>query len=68
MMANVSTSVIIDLIDETTVIADSILSMMNFIIGGRQAIKSNRQTRSNNREIGHVNTETRDLCVGLNSQ
>jgi hypothetical protein len=31
--------------------------MMNFIIGGRQAIKSNRQTRSNTREIGHVNTE-----------
>jgi hypothetical protein len=25
--------------------------------GGRQAIKSNRQTRSNAREIGHVNTE-----------
>jgi hypothetical protein len=30
---------------------------MNFIVGGRQAIKSNRQTRSNAREIGHVNTE-----------
>jgi hypothetical protein len=30
---------------------------INFIIGGRQAIKSNRQTRSNAREIGHVNTE-----------
>jgi hypothetical protein len=30
---------------------------INFIIGGRQAIKSNRQTRSNAREIGHVNIE-----------
>jgi hypothetical protein len=30
---------------------------INFIVGGRQAIKSNRQTRSNAREIGHVNTE-----------
>jgi hypothetical protein len=30
---------------------------INFIVGGRQAIKSNRQTRSNTREIGHVNTE-----------
>jgi hypothetical protein len=30
---------------------------INFIVGGRQATKSNRQTRSNAREIGHVNTE-----------
>jgi hypothetical protein len=30
---------------------------INFIVGGRQAIKTNRQTRSNAREIGHVNTE-----------
>jgi hypothetical protein len=30
---------------------------INFIVGGRQAIKRNRQTRSNAREIGHVNTE-----------
>jgi hypothetical protein len=30
---------------------------INFIVGGRQAIKSNRQTRSNAKEIGHVNTE-----------
>jgi hypothetical protein len=30
---------------------------INFIVGGRQAIKSNRKTRSNAREIGHVNTE-----------
>jgi hypothetical protein len=30
---------------------------INFIVGGRQAIKSNQQTRSNAREIGHVNTE-----------
>jgi hypothetical protein len=30
---------------------------MNFIVGGRQAIKTNRQTRSNAREIGHVNIE-----------
>jgi hypothetical protein len=30
---------------------------INFIVGGPQAIKSNRQTRSNTREIGHVNTE-----------
>jgi hypothetical protein len=30
---------------------------INFIVGGRQAIKSNRQTRSNAREIGHINTE-----------
>jgi hypothetical protein len=30
---------------------------INFIVRGRQAIKSNRQTRSNVREIGHVNTE-----------
>jgi hypothetical protein len=41
---------------------------INFIVGGRQATKSNRQTRSNAREIGHVNTENRDLCSGLNSQ
>jgi hypothetical protein len=31
---------------------------INFIVGGRQATKSNRQIRSNAREIGHVNTET----------
>jgi hypothetical protein len=30
---------------------------INFIIGGRQAVKTNRQTRSNDREIGHFNTE-----------
>jgi hypothetical protein len=30
---------------------------INFIVGGRQVIKSNRQTRSNAKEIGHVNTE-----------
>jgi hypothetical protein len=30
---------------------------INFIVRGRQAIKSNRQTRSNAREIGHVNIE-----------
>jgi hypothetical protein len=30
---------------------------MNFIVGGRQAIKSNRQTRPNARKIGHVNTK-----------
>jgi hypothetical protein len=30
---------------------------INFIIGGRKATKSNRQTRSNVREIGHVNTK-----------
>jgi hypothetical protein len=30
---------------------------INFIVGGPQAIKSNRQQRSNTREIGHVNTE-----------
>jgi hypothetical protein len=30
---------------------------INFIVGGRQAAKSNRQNRSNAREIGHVNTE-----------
>jgi hypothetical protein len=33
------------------------LTTINFIVGGRQAIKSNRQTRSNASEIGHVNTE-----------
>jgi hypothetical protein len=31
---------------------------INFIVGGRQATKSNRQQRSNAREIGQVNTET----------
>jgi hypothetical protein len=31
---------------------------INFIVGGRQATKSNRQLRSNAWEIGHVNTET----------
>jgi hypothetical protein len=31
---------------------------INFIVGGRQATKSNRQLRSNTREIGHVNIET----------
>jgi hypothetical protein len=31
---------------------------INFIVGGHQATKSNRQLRSNAREIGHVNTET----------
>jgi hypothetical protein len=31
---------------------------INFIIGGRQTTKSNRQNRSNAREIGHVKTET----------
>jgi hypothetical protein len=31
---------------------------IKFIVGGRQATKSNRQLRSNAREIGHVNTET----------
>jgi hypothetical protein len=31
---------------------------INFIVGGRQATKSNRQNRSNAREIEHVNTET----------
>jgi hypothetical protein len=30
---------------------------INFIVGGRQAIKTNQQSRSNAREIGHVNTE-----------
>jgi hypothetical protein len=30
---------------------------INFIVGGRQVTKSNRQTRSNAREIGHVNTK-----------
>jgi hypothetical protein len=30
---------------------------INFIVGGHPMIKSNRQTRSNAREIGHVNTE-----------
>jgi hypothetical protein len=30
---------------------------INFIVDGHQVIKSNRQTRSNAREIGHVNTE-----------
>jgi hypothetical protein len=30
---------------------------INFIVGGHQAIKTNQQTRSNAREIGHVNTE-----------
>jgi hypothetical protein len=30
---------------------------INFIVSGHQAIKSNRQTQSNTREIGHVNTE-----------
>jgi hypothetical protein len=30
---------------------------INFIVGGRQATKSNRQNRSNAREIGQVNTE-----------
>jgi hypothetical protein len=29
----------------------------SIIVGGRQAIKTNRQTRSNAREIGQVNTE-----------
>jgi hypothetical protein len=31
---------------------------INFIVGGRQATKSNMQLRSNAREIRHVNTET----------
>jgi hypothetical protein len=31
---------------------------INFIVGGRQVTKSNRQIRSNTREIGHVNIET----------
>jgi hypothetical protein len=31
---------------------------INFIDGGRQATKSNKQIRSNTREIRHVNTET----------
>jgi hypothetical protein len=31
---------------------------INFIVGGRQATKSNRHLRSNAREIRHVNTET----------
>jgi hypothetical protein len=31
---------------------------INFIVGNRQATKSNIQNRSNAREIGHVNTET----------
>jgi hypothetical protein len=31
---------------------------INFIVGGCQATKSNRQLRSNAREIGHVHTET----------
>jgi hypothetical protein len=36
---------------------------INFIVGGRQATKKNRQLRSNAREIGHVNTETpQPLC------
>jgi hypothetical protein len=30
---------------------------INFIVGGREAIKSNRQTRSNDGEIRHVNIE-----------
>jgi hypothetical protein len=30
---------------------------INFIVGGHQAIKTNRQTRSNSRDIGHINTE-----------
>jgi hypothetical protein len=33
---------------------------MNFIVGGRQAIRSKRKTRST--------PKTRDLCGGLNSQ
>jgi hypothetical protein len=32
--------------------------VINFIVGGRQATKSNIHIRSNTREIGHVNTET----------
>jgi hypothetical protein len=36
---------------------------INFIVGGRQAAKSNRQNRSNAREIGQVNTENpQRLC------
>jgi hypothetical protein len=36
---------------------------INFVISGRQAAKSNRQLRSNAKEIGHVNTETpQPLC------
>jgi hypothetical protein len=31
---------------------------INFIVGGRQATKSNKHIQSNTREIGHVNTET----------
>jgi hypothetical protein len=31
---------------------------INFILGGCQATKSNRQLQSNAREIGHINTET----------
>jgi hypothetical protein len=34
---------------------------INFIVGGRQVTKSNKQIRSNAREIGHVNTETPQL-------
>jgi hypothetical protein len=41
---------------------------INFIVEGRQAIKTNRQTRSNAREIWHVNTENPRPCGGLNSQ
>jgi hypothetical protein len=41
---------------------------IKFIVGGHQAIKSNRQTRSNSREIGHVNTENLRLYGGLSSQ
>jgi hypothetical protein len=41
---------------------------INFIVGGCQVIKSNKQTQSNAREIRHVNTENRDLYGGLNSQ
>jgi hypothetical protein len=41
----------------------SVKRQINFIVGGRQATKSNRQLQSNAREIGHVNTETpQPLC------
>jgi hypothetical protein len=38
-------------------------SQINFIAGGRQGTKSNRQLRSNAREIRHINTKTpQPLC------
>jgi hypothetical protein len=41
---------------------------INFIVEGRQATRSNRQTRSNTRRSGTSTLKTHDLCRGLNSQ